>query len=179
LAGAITRRSGGRLDVGLGQPFADPEAGAFPDHEGQVDALGLVEGAVESLLMLHGMRLKLVKRPGSGWPMTELAQAQQLRDQLSMTRDPARSAVGRRPVPDQHHDSTVDYLASSFDASDELRCFHKEHVRVAEIQRWQLHDDPDAFGASPRSRRSEARDTPRRTASSRRPRPHPERALFR
>jgi hypothetical protein len=48
-------------------------------------------------------------------------------------------------VPDQHHDSTVDNLASSFDASDDLRCFHKEHVRVAEIQRWQLHDDPDAF----------------------------------
>jgi hypothetical protein len=48
-------------------------------------------------------------------------------------------------MPDHHHDSTVENLAGSFDVSDELRCFHKEHVPVAEIQKWQLHDDPDAF----------------------------------
>lgn len=46
-------------------------------------------------------------------------------------------------VPDHHHDSTVDNLDGIFDASDELRCFRKEHVPVAEIEKWQLHDDPD------------------------------------
>lgn len=47
-------------------------------------------------------------------------------------------------APDHHHDSTVDGLAGTFDASDELPCFHKEYVLVAEIQQWQLQDDPDA-----------------------------------
>lgn len=45
-------------------------------------------------------------------------------------------------VPDQHHFSTVDNLSSIFNASDSLRCFRKERVLVAEIQKWQLHDDP-------------------------------------
>jgi hypothetical protein len=46
-------------------------------------------------------------------------------------------------VPDHHHDSTVENLVGIFDASDELRCFHKEDVPVVEIQKWQLNDDPD------------------------------------
>lgn len=46
-------------------------------------------------------------------------------------------------VPDHHHDSTVENLAGIFDASEDLRCFHKEHVPVEEIQKWQLHDDPE------------------------------------
>lgn len=48
-------------------------------------------------------------------------------------------------APDHHHDSTVENLASIFDASDHLRCFHKQYVVVAEIQRSQLHDDPADF----------------------------------
>jgi hypothetical protein len=45
-------------------------------------------------------------------------------------------------APDHHHDTTVDNLGSIFNASENLRCFHKEHVLVAEIQKSQLHDDP-------------------------------------
>jgi hypothetical protein len=45
-------------------------------------------------------------------------------------------------APDHDHYSTVDNLAGIYYASEELRCFHKEHVSVAEIQKWQLHDDP-------------------------------------
>jgi hypothetical protein len=47
-------------------------------------------------------------------------------------------------VPDQHHDSTVENLATIFGASDQLPCFHKEHIQVTRIQQWQLIDDPDA-----------------------------------
>jgi hypothetical protein len=47
-------------------------------------------------------------------------------------------------VPDHHHDSTVENLLTIFGASDQLRCFHKEDVPVAKIQKWQLIDDPDA-----------------------------------
>ena len=46
------------------------------------------------------------------------------------------------PDHDHDHDSTVENLAGIFSASAGLRCFHKENVPVAEIQEWQLHDDP-------------------------------------
>jgi len=46
-------------------------------------------------------------------------------------------------APDHHHDSTVENLAGLAYASDELRCFHKQHVAVPEISEALLHDDPD------------------------------------
>jgi len=46
-------------------------------------------------------------------------------------------------APDHHHDSTVENLAGLYDASEDLTCFLKEHVPVAEINESQLHDDPD------------------------------------
>ena len=49
-----------------------------------------------------------------------------------------------KEVPDQHHDTTVDNLLTIFGATDQLPCFHKENVRVTEVQKWQLIDDPDA-----------------------------------
>ena len=44
--------------------------------------------------------------------------------------------------PDPDHDSTSANLADIFNASAALPCFRKEDFAVAEIQRWQLHDDP-------------------------------------
>jgi hypothetical protein len=46
-------------------------------------------------------------------------------------------------VPDHHHDSTVDNLATIYYASDNLRCFQKEHVPAAEIDSCHLFDDPE------------------------------------